>query len=729
MKKPKSTSLFEIRLPNLEHGVVVLKGNADQAPAVLLLGRIVLAVLDPLSIRKLSLRVYATLRLDFEPERGITRPRFERKLHEYVWDASETQEYLTRLLSSSSVLGFGSIGGSSLGASASSSARSSAIFGAASPNEKILQTLPPGNYEIPFSTLLPGTIPESVEGLPGAVVSYRIEATLDRGKFHSSLVATKRIRVVRTLTSDAIELSESIAVDNTWPQKVEYSLSIPTRAIAIGSGTSITCTLVPLLKGLTLGKIQVQLVEYWLYVGVLPPASTGERVVCEKNIPAGTETIESDTWQIDTFLNVPANLSQCTQDCDITQYLKVRHKLKFVLALVNPDGHTSELRALLPVILFISPYVDVDSEDLIAVAPSLVEAVLPSLLSGFTAPPVYERHIYDRLWSDVSPAESPIGSGSVTPRVSDSVEDLNQFSMSPMDATYLSENLGRLSLERGATTGEVSPVGASSLANLSLSLPPGFSLSFASGLSPTLIPIASASSASEARATFNLGGEQDEYFAPRRVPTPSNQLFSNSPPANLLYSGPLSPPAHLSRASSELDVTTLNKVPLYSQALKSDSLDEVLAPIYAPPKPGSHVNLAEVNRKFEEMSQGHALPTAPRRTLLSRGSSSISLKSLGRSTATSPLQLRSASSTNLRGASSTSPGSIAHALPQRLTGSAGSSANASSANIQRLSHNTGTSSTSSIKHIPTERPTSGLTLPSSGLSMHNLPFLHKKRDK
>ena len=71
------------------------------------------------------------------------------------------------------------------------------------------------------------------------------------------MIAKKRLRIIRTLTSDAVELSETIAVDNTWPNKVEYSLSCPTKAIAIGSSTPITMTLVPLLKGLQLGDIKI----------------------------------------------------------------------------------------------------------------------------------------------------------------------------------------------------------------------------------------------------------------------------------------------------------------------------------------------------------------------------------------------------------------------------------------------------------------------------------------
>ena len=66
-----------------------------------------------------------------------------------------------------------------------------------------------------------------------------------------------------------------------------------------------------------------------------------------------------DQWQIDTIINIPSSLSKCTQDVDLSTNVRVRHKLKFNIGLINPDGHTSELRATLPIQLFISPFVTV----------------------------------------------------------------------------------------------------------------------------------------------------------------------------------------------------------------------------------------------------------------------------------------------------------------------------------------------------------------------------------
>jgi arrestin-related trafficking adapter 4/5/7 len=37
-----------------------------------------------------------------------------------------------------------------------------------------------GNYEYPFEVLLPDNIPESVEGLPGGAIIYKMKAIVER---------------------------------------------------------------------------------------------------------------------------------------------------------------------------------------------------------------------------------------------------------------------------------------------------------------------------------------------------------------------------------------------------------------------------------------------------------------------------------------------------------------------------------------------------------------------
>ncbi|CAK7915339.1 protein Rod1p [[Candida] anglica] len=833
----KQTALFDIRLKNLDHDVLVLKGTENEAASVLLVGKIAISLNEPLHIKKLSLRLYSTIQLDwteqYQTSKGvIPKPmKFSKKIYEHNWDHNElkkelsaltegnsTSPSLSRQQSTTSLKNLGhsfrsksstnlhlsslhQFSSSNLSSLSGSSTNLSGLNGA-NGNSGSGGTLPPGNHEIPFSAILPGNIPESVEGLPGGSVVYKLEATIERGKFHNNLVSKKHLRVVRTLTTDAVELSETVAVDNTWPKKVEYSLNVPSKAIAIGSTTPISFMLVPLLKGLRLGDIKIQLLEYYSYVGYLPPPHNGERILAEKTIPKPSEddpNFQMDRWEVDSYIRVPDTLSKCTQDCDIETHLKVRHKLKFVIGLVNPDGHVSELRASLPIQLFISPFICIrakydaeesennsidasspqgsvtgrgydggDDEELLfasdlhsgshtslnhlggdssSIAPANGSGTGTGLgtagssvtsFAGFMAPPLYEKHVYDRLWSDVSPVDSPINSGTATPRSNDrSFHNLHnnnvqqQFSMSPLDTNQLSENLRQLSLQRQLQESQEA------------------------GSTPS----------GRNRAVFNLDGEQSgpgpseagDYFSAVRqgASAPTSENYPNA----LSSPGITSPPIHLSRAGSEnlLNPSIMAKVPSYTQAMRSDLQEEPLSPAYEPPLPGSNINLQELSRRLEEHQprQGgpqymsSSLGHSRSKSLLSRGSSSINLKGLGHnsrnsSAGSSPSNSRNVSYTNLSANQSLSRSPSKRSVNSNsstsfsLTPLSGSSApqkqsesvpeTSQHATLPALVQLSGSASDRSA--LVKNNSHSGVPKKSaSSLSLQNMPFLHKKHGK
>jgi hypothetical protein len=74
------------------------------------------------------------------------------------------------------------------------------------------ETLPADNYEWPFSVVLDGSLPESVEGLRDAYVIYRLKAEISR-KRGKDVVVRKPLRIVRTLGTTALELTHAMVSD------------------------------------------------------------------------------------------------------------------------------------------------------------------------------------------------------------------------------------------------------------------------------------------------------------------------------------------------------------------------------------------------------------------------------------------------------------------------------------------------------------------------------------
>lgn len=72
--------------------------------------------------------------------------------------------------------------------------------------------LPAGNYEYPFNLILPGSTPESIEGLAETWLVYRMKATIERGMLQQNLVARKQVRIIRTLDTGALELAHAMVI-------------------------------------------------------------------------------------------------------------------------------------------------------------------------------------------------------------------------------------------------------------------------------------------------------------------------------------------------------------------------------------------------------------------------------------------------------------------------------------------------------------------------------------
>ncbi len=218
-------------------------------------------------------------------------------------------------------------------------------------------TLAPGNYEWPFELTLQGDTSESVEGLYQTGITYLLKATISRGKLAKNHHAYKRLRIIRTLEPATLEFNHAMSVENIWPNKIEYSVVIPQKAIVFGSYIPLEMRFSPLLKGLEMGLITAKLVEIQEF-SVAGFTAAAKQYKNERDITTWTFEVNRDEhwhddieetgqegWTVKKELPLPKKLSKCIQDCSV-QGIKIRHKVKLIVALKNPDGHISEVRSV-----------------------------------------------------------------------------------------------------------------------------------------------------------------------------------------------------------------------------------------------------------------------------------------------------------------------------------------------------------------------------------------------
>ncbi|KAK3292788.1 uncharacterized protein B0H64DRAFT_238763 [Chaetomium fimeti] len=389
-------TLFEIRLDN---DFIVFRGDDHEASGQLLKGTVVLCLSSPLRLEDIHLKLIGTAHYAWTDAKvtatGISTQKVDKTVPflDHRWSPFEG-------------------------------------IGAPDPTDSSrLQTkgvtLPPGNYEWPFELLLKGDTTESVEGLREAGIRYKLKATVARGKLVHDIHAYKQLRVIRTLEASALEFLHAMSIENIWPNKIDYSIVVPQKAVVFGSCIPVEMRFTPLLKGLQLGDIKIHLAEIHEIILHSTPSHNvrehkKERTIDSWTIPVTREEHWQDViqgtgpegwegqegWVINTSLTLPKKLTKCLQDVN-AKGIKIRHKLKLVVALNNPDGHVSELRATLPVSIFISPNMPLDENgDLVRQLPNGA-----SRETGAMAPPAYEHHRLDQLYDDIDPISlnSPIG--------------------------------------------------------------------------------------------------------------------------------------------------------------------------------------------------------------------------------------------------------------------------------------------------------------------------------
>lgn len=201
-------------------------------------------------------------------------------------------------------------------------------------------------------------------------------------------------------------MAHTLSIDNTWPDKIEYSINIPTKSYPLGSRLPISFNILSLLKGVSIPKIAITLKEYQVYLITRglnngPGIKEVDRTICTTTVPDLDPN--ATQWVLEHSLQIPSALTECVQDCEAGQ-MKIRHKLKFVVSIMNPDGHISELRAALPVTILLPPQL-FGGIDFSFLDPTNPRNQLPT----------YDSHIYDRLYDGL---ETPLPSGMNTPATS-----------------------------------------------------------------------------------------------------------------------------------------------------------------------------------------------------------------------------------------------------------------------------------------------------------------------
>ncbi|WPK25974.1 hypothetical protein PUMCH_003316 [Australozyma saopauloensis] len=293
--------------------------------------------------------------------------------------------------------------------------------------------LPEGNYSMPFFIHLPSNIPESVEGLSCGKIRYKLECNIERGRFERSFKKANHVIIARTLSSRNVNLTDSIDFSNTWPGKLDFQVSMTRRAVALGTAVPVKLVIVPLIKGLKFHSFSAELVQHSHVTGLAGKSSEYEDIIDKQKLNCHEPFFGEDHWKLQGYYHLPNSLSKATQTCTLkNDIISVKHAIRAIIHIRNADGHISELRAHLPVNVFLSPthghvtatHLEVDShgyftadntgnrQDLLFPSRELETpndsgndsdaSEEPEFSDTEDAPPLYQQHSKDLLYDQSS---------------------------------------------------------------------------------------------------------------------------------------------------------------------------------------------------------------------------------------------------------------------------------------------------------------------------------------
>ncbi|RSL47800.1 hypothetical protein CEP54_013228 [Fusarium duplospermum] len=227
--------------------------------------------------------------------------------------------------------------------------------------------------------------------MPEARITYTLKATRSRPRLLRDVYTRKHLRIFRTPSPDALEMMQSVPIERTWLNKIDYFLNLSTGVVMLGGS-------VILEMRLSSSRTLFHPREHRAGRTISTWDFQVSRDYNQQDLLEGTD---QQVWAITKKLNIPNRLCDCIQDLNV-HCIRVYHKVRVVIPLRNADGHISELAMGLPLVITINPNMHFDGQ-----SSASNPLALRSCVEAATAnPPGYGEHILDQIFDEVAHEEA-----------------------------------------------------------------------------------------------------------------------------------------------------------------------------------------------------------------------------------------------------------------------------------------------------------------------------------
>ncbi|KAK4516297.1 uncharacterized protein ATC70_011267 [Mucor velutinosus] len=353
---------------NVQSDEIVLLGHANEAAGKMLQGSLILNISEPIKVKSVNLSFVGKMKVSWSEGVGHHQHyhKQERTILSHAWEFVKPQLISPTANSSQN----------------------------ATPHKKST-ILSAGQHKWDFELLLPGNLAQTLDSDVGSV-SYRLKATIERSAFVQNTIKKRNIRIVRCILPSQFELVQSLEIHNTWAQKMVYDISVPSKLYAFNDTIPISFKILPIASHLRVHAIMASIKEYCTYTAN-GHTKTDTRIVRLVRVDhpfseAVSTTASPPTWDRVLDLPVPSKSPVIFADAE-NDMIRIRHRLKFVISLANADGHISELRCAVQIIVVES----------FAVTEELT--TLPAYDESWRSVP-YDPHVVEQLRTRTSISEA-----------------------------------------------------------------------------------------------------------------------------------------------------------------------------------------------------------------------------------------------------------------------------------------------------------------------------------
>lgn len=193
------------------------------------------------------------------------------------------------------------------------------------------------------------------------LVQYQLKAIAERSSFLLPNYTTRHdIHLSRQKLSLSTDYLDPVTVANHWADKLDYEITLPTKVYSHGDTIPVSIQALPLAPNLQVRYISCTFKEYMTcraINGWFNGKNKSHGRIIHYTRRDQNQQIqqqqEQNMWSTVMHIKVPENLMDIQCDAH-NDSVRVRHKLKFTMSIENDDGHISELRAVLPIVIAIT---------------------------------------------------------------------------------------------------------------------------------------------------------------------------------------------------------------------------------------------------------------------------------------------------------------------------------------------------------------------------------------